>query len=77
MDSNSYKFRIGKYAITDEKNPVGLTLNQVYSRHKSKNGNLTSNKDDLAHLFYNDENPVGKFDLKTFTYSILQFPLTL
>jgi len=87
MDSNNLKFRFGSKSITDEKNPVGLTLNQVYDRYKL---NLNNNTGSLAHVFYNDQEPEGMshgsnghtkgavaFDLKSgfwLIHSVPRFP---
>ncbi|XP_047134045.1 plancitoxin-1 isoform X1 [Hydra vulgaris] len=56
LDSQTMKFALSSFSIGDQNSAAGRTLNQVYSKFKNNDNTV----EDIAHIFYNDENPNGE-----------------
>jgi len=64
--STDYKFVLSENSIADDTSAPGRTLDQVYNAYdvnkeylKKKDNQYYDGADDIAHVFYNDENPNG------------------
>ena len=56
LDSSDFQFHLSKNSIGSKESAAGRTLNQVYNNKR----NSEKQDEDIAHVFYNDENPNGR-----------------
>ena len=76
LDTESnYKFHLSKYSIADDMSAAGRTMNQIYKLYDTKGASKENFEysDEMAHVFYNDENPNGNWFHTNFSHKSMSF----